>query len=1007
MYLEKVFRNLHKLDSFRKSAVLIQDGEQEIFLSGLVGSSANLITAALFSLLPGLKRLLLITAGVESASRAFGDLQTFLPSAEVNLFPFTEVLPNEELNPTAEVESQRLITLNGLANSAEPFLVVTPIQAIIPPTISPLVLKKYVFNLNLKQSLDRREFLAQVSDAGYQRSELVVEPGQFAVRGGIIDLFSPGQPEPLRIELSGAEVISLRYYCPVSQLSRKPVSAASILPISEKQLFTKGKPVSFLEYFQADTVLIFGEPMGIEAEEKKFQRYLTPPEKERFLTLQKLREAPFPKINLSFLPLSQDSSPRRGEDKGEGECFSFRTEPVTQFTLKGSATTPNAWNQRPLRIFCRNESQAKRFKEVISERGLTLQPESRIEIGYLTEGFSFPEIDVTFLTDSEIFGRYRSFRPGVKPFFQSVAISGPEEISPGDYVVHLNEGIGKFLGIGKIIFDEKDEEVIKIEYADGILLFVPVNQINLVHRYAGAEKPPTLSRLGSRAWLKTRERVTEGVRDLASDLLKIYQQRKGVQGFVYPADSPWQSEFEAEFIYEETPDQLTAIKEVKKDLQSSKPMDRLVCGDVGYGKTEVAMRAAFKAVEAGRQVALLCPTTILAEQHLRTFGERFADFPVRIENLSRFRSKPEQKAVIAEMAAGKVDIVIGTHRLLSADIRFQSLGMWIVDEEQRFGVTHKERLRARWPSADILTLSATPIPRTLQLSITGIRDLSVIETPPVGRQAVLTLLAPYREDLIVTACQREMERSGQVFFIHNRVENIARVAEHLRRLLPEAEIGISHGQMDEKELFDVMNRFLDQKIDILVATSIVESGLDIPNANTIIINDGQNFGLADLYQLRGRVGRYKTQAYCYLLYDPTKVLTDDAQKRLKAIEDFTKLGSGLRLALADLEIRGAGNILGKEQHGFIEAVGFFLYSQLFREAVAELTGQKVKCKIATAKIKGFIPENYVPSETVRLSLYRRLFGFSSDAEKMAQEMVDRFGPIPEETVKLLRSFTQT
>ena len=985
----------------------------------MVGSSANLITAALFSLLPGLKKLLLITAGVESASRAFGDLQTFLPSAEVNLFPFTEVLPNEELNPTAEVESQRLITLNGLVDSAEPFLVVTPIQAIIPPTVLPSVLKKYVFKLNLNQLLDRREFLTQISDAGYQRSELVVEPGQFAVRGGIIDLFSPGQLEPLRVEFSGAEVISLRYYCPVSQLSRKPVSAASILPIFEKQLLTKGNPASFLEYFQADTVLIFCEPMGIDAEEKKFQRHLTLPEKERFLTLQKLREAPFPKINLSFLPFSQDYSPFSsilppggggavGGQGGEGVHFSFRTESVTQFTLKGSVLTdPNTWNQRPLRVFCRNESQAKRFKEIIIERGLTLQPESRIEIGYLSEGFSFPETDVTFLADSEIFGRYRSFRPGVKPFFQSVALSSLEEISPGDYVVHLNEGIGKFLGIGKILFEKKEEEVIKIEYADGILLFVPVNQINLVHRYAGAEKPPALSRLGSRAWIKTRERVTEGVRDLASDLLKIYQQRKDKKGFIYPADSPWQSEFEAEFIYEETPDQVTVIKEVKKDLQSSKPMDRLVCGDVGYGKTEVAMRAAFKAVEAGRQVALLCPTTILAEQHLRTFGERFADFPVRIENLSRFRSKQEQKATIAEMAEGKVDIVIGTHRLLSADIRFKSLGMWIVDEEQRFGVTHKERLRARWPTADILTLSATPIPRTLQLSIAGIRDLSVIETPPVGRQAVFTLLAPYREDLIATACQREMERSGQVFFIHNRVENIARVAERLRRLLPEAEIGISHGQMDEGELFDVMDRFLEQKIDILVATSIVESGLDIPNANTIIINDGQNFGLADLYQLRGRVGRYKTQAYCYLLYDPAKVLTDDAQKRLKAIEDFTKLGSGLRLALADLEIRGAGNILGKEQHGFIEAVGFFLYSHLFREAVAELTGQKVKREIATAKIKGFISENYVPSETVRLSLYRRLFGFSSDAEKMAQEMVDRFGPIPEETAKLLHSFTQT
>ena len=573
--------------------------------------------------------------------------------------------------------------------------------------------------------------------------------------------------------------------------------------------------------------------------------------------------------------------------------------------------------------------------------------------------------------------------------------------------MHLNEGIGKFLGIGKVpVEGRKEEEVFKIEYADGVILSVPVSQINLIHRYAGAEKPPALSRLGSRAWIKTKERVKEGVRDLASDLLKIYRERRERSGVAYPPDSAWQREFEAEFIYQETPDQMAAIEEIKKDLQSHRPMDRLVCGDVGYGKTEVAMRAAFKVVEAGRQVAMLCPTTILAEQHLRTFRERFADFPVCIENLSRFRSPSEQKETLKRIAEGKVDIVIGTHRLLSNDVKFKNLGMWIIDEEQRFGVVHKERLRMRWPCVEVLTLSATPIPRTLQLSIAGIRDLSLIETPPVGRQAILTFLSPYREDVIKTACHREIERSGQVFFIHNRIEEIDKMAERLKSLIPEAEIGIAHGQMEEKGLAAVMDRFLDGKIDILVATSIIESGLDIPNANTIIINNSQNFGLADLYQLRGRVGRYKMQAYCYLLYAPNEVLTEEARKRLKAIEEFTRLGSGFRLALTDLEIRGAGNILGREQHGFIEAVGFYLYSQLFREAVAELTGEKKKIRVEPSKIEGSLPEDYIPSEKVRLSLYRRLFSLSEDTARLAREMADRFGPLPEETKQLLRSFTR-
>ena len=1001
MTLKKVFHRLEKTDLFKRTLEDIQKGSQDLYLAGLAGSSRSLLAAALFSKLRTVQKTLLITPNVESASRVYGDLQTFLPSENIAYFPFGEVLPDEGLTLPPEVESQRLEVLNRM--SEEPLLVVAPIQAVIPSLPAPKVLQEHTISLKLKQPIDRSRFIEKMAACGYQRAELVTEAGQFTIRGGIIDLFPTTRERPLRIELSGNKIISLRYFNPETQLSYEPTGSVTILPVTEKGLMTSEKAGFFLEYFPPGTLLVLWELPDILTEEKTFCKYFAG--EKPHLSLETIRKARFPSVSLSSNPPSSPFA--KGGFEGDLKGVSFHTESVTRFSLKGPVDLPDIWQKEPLLIFCRNESQSKRLKEVLAERRLRLHPESIVEIGYLAEGFAFPSIGLTCLSDSEIFGRYRSFRPGLKPFFQSPAIHTIEEIKPGDYVVHLNEGIGKFLSISHLKVDGKEEEVLKIEYADGMLLYVPVNQINLVHRYAGAEKPPVLSRLGSRAWLKTRGRVKEGIRDLASDLLRIYQYRKEKKGLAYPPDSAWQTEFEGEFIYEETPDQLTASKEVKEDLQSPKPMDRLICGDVGYGKTEVAMRAAFKIVETGKQVALLCPTTILAEQHLRTFRERFADFPVRIENLSRFRSQGEQKTIVIDLVEGRIEIIIGTHRLFSKDVRFKDLGLWIVDEEQRFGVTHKERLRARWPEIDILTLSATPIPRTMQLSLSGIRDLSVIETPPAGRQAILTFLSPYREDLIMKSCQRELERSGQVFFIHNRIENIDRIAECLRNLIPEAEIATAHGQMEEEDLAGVMDRFLDQKIDILVSTSIVESGLDIPTANTIIINNSQNFGLADLYQLRGRVGRYKSQAYCYLLYNPAEVLTEEARKRLTAIEEFSRLGSGLRLALADLEIRGAGNILGREQHGFIEAVGFYLYSQLFREAVAELTGQKVKSEVNISKIKGVLSEEYIPSEMVRLSLYRRIFGLSEDSGKLAREMADRFGPVPEETRKFLRSFTES
>jgi len=978
-----------RLPEFETARRRLQGAAGQVKLTGLSGSARSLAAAALFEAPPGFRRALLVTPGVESALRICADLQTFLDQDRVRRFPFAEVLPDEDLRPPAEIEGQRLLTLNRLLEEPGPLLVVAPVQALMLPVPEPEGLKRNTVRLIVGREIDRPALIEFLDRTGYERCDLVAEPGNFAVRGGIIDLFPLTRPEPIRIELSGRTVISLRRFNPQSQLSSGPLEEVDLLPGLEKE--SAGPAASLSGYFPPRSLLLAWEPGEIATaagqflEETGADRERRPSAWENFLPGEGVRAD---LVSLRVPP--------------EEPAIRFESYATGSYTLKGPAD-PELWKSQPLSIFCRNETQSRRLKEVLVERGLELHPGSRLLIGYLWEGFTLPAVSLTLLTDSEIFGRYRSFRPTLRPFFLSVPYASVEEIKPGDYVVHLNEGIGRFEAITRLKVGDQTEEVLKIEYADQSSLYVPVSQINLVHRYAGAEKPPVLSRLGSRAWIRTRERVKRGVRDLASDLLRIYQQRREESGTAYPADTEWQSEFENEFLYEETPDQQSAIAETKANLASPRPMDRLICGDVGYGKTEVAMRAAFKVVESGRQVALICPTTILAEQHRRTFRERFADFPVRIENLSRFRSRKEQQAILADLADGKVDIIIGTHRLLSRDVRFKKLGLWVVDEEQRFGVTHKERLRANFPNLDILTLTATPIPRTLQLSLVGIRDLSVIETPPAGRLSILTFVSPYRTKTVVRACRRELERDGQVFFIHNRVEKIERVADHLKGLVPEARIDIAHGQMEERQLSGVMERFLDRQTDILVSTSIIESGLDIPTANTIIINNGQNFGLADLYQLRGRVGRYSTQAYCYLFYDPGAVLTDEARRRLKAIEDFSRLGSGMRLALADLEIRGAGNLLGREQHGFIEAVGFYLYSQLFREAVAELTGQAAGPAEPDGPVSGIIPADYIPSELVRLSIYRRLFGLSEDADRLARELADRFGPVPEETRKLLRS----
>jgi transcription-repair coupling factor (superfamily II helicase) len=631
--------------------------------------------------------------------------------------------------------------------------------------------------------------------------------------------------------------------------------------------------------------------------------------------------------------------------------------------------------------------------------------------GRLSAGLRLPGVKLVIVSDAEVFGERRNHlrpqRTQQRTFKQGRPITSLLELKEGDLVVHVSHGIGRYRGLVRMKSDGVEREFLRIDYADPDKLYVPSDQLDRVQKYIGSdESAPSINRLGGGEWFRTKARVKARVREMAKELLKLYAARQAVRGYACSADTVWQQEMETAFDYEETPDQLTAIHDVKRDLEAPRVMDRLICGDVGFGKTEVAIRAAFKVVTEGRQVAVLVPTTVLAQQHLNTFAERLAAFPVKVEMLSRFRSRPEQKKIVEGLEEGRIDIVIGTHRLLSKDIQFRDLGLLIVDEEQRFGVAHKERLKQLRTSVDVLTLSATPIPRTLHMSLTGIRDMSVIEDPPEGRLAVRTFCLEADDRVIREAILRELDRSGQVYFVHNRIDSIHEQADRLQKLVPQARIRIGHGQMREGDLEEVMLDFYDREFDILLSTTIIESGLDIPNVNTIVIHDADHMGLAQLHQLRGRVGRSSRQAYCFLLYKPMKQLTEVAEKRLQALREFAELGAGFKIALRDMEIRGAGNLLGAEQHGFMVAVGFDLYCQMIQESVRELQGELVEEALlpgVSLPISAFLPHDYIPTEGLRIAFYRKIAACRTPehVQQVQDEIEDRFGDPPKPVWHLL------
>jgi transcription-repair coupling factor (superfamily II helicase) len=996
-------------------------------------------------------------------------------AAPVSTLPAHDVLPWQRLSPHPEILETRAVSLWRAATGQAPIL-------IVPVASGMLRLRQGGFYETLAQSLVRDasmpldEFVAHLSSGGYERHETVEMPGQFAVRGGIVDVFSAEAARPVRIELFGDSVESIREFDPNTQRSVRPLERTTVLPLTDaprrpgllEKLHARkaGDSEEGSEYagiypgWEFDAALlepaqatlfdlcphaffILDEPDTLREAAKKFaarlnETHLRASESARsrsfgtadavpehfYLSEKEWRAAleRCARLLVEHLPMHGEAGPplvlsTQPTAPYHGNVTAFMTEVRARLQAghQGIACAANTGEMERLAGLCHEFELAYRLGEMGDEATLArLAEESSagsvpaltLVKAPLSEGVSFPELSLTIYGNSDLFETLPAperprHRPKTASFFSDFS-----DLKPGDFVVHVDHGIGQFEGLRQIESDGRGEFML-LRYAEDARLYVPLARMDLVQKYSALEGArPALDRLGGMVWATKKQRVKKSVTEMADKLLRLYAERKRGDGHAFAKDNEFQREFEDAFEFEETTDQARAIEDTKQDMERAGPMDRLLCGDVGYGKTEVAMRAAFKAVNDGKQVAILAPTTVLVFQHFETLRRRFAAFPVNIEMLSRFRSAKEQKQVLVTLETGKVDMVVGTHRLLSRDVQFHDLGLLIVDEEQRFGVAHKERLKEMRRNVDVLTMSATPIPRTLHMSIVGLRDMSVIETPPKDRLAIQTVVAPFSETLVQSAIEQELAREGQVYFVHNRVESIFSLAALLQRLVPRARIVVGHGQMGEKELEKAMLRFIRHEADVLVSTTIIENGLDIPRANTMLINRADRFGLSELYQLRGRVGRSNQRAYAFLLVPREATLSDLARKRLAALREFSELGAGFRIAALDLELRGAGNLLGAEQHGHVNAVGFDLYCRMLERAVAEMKGEAPQLELRATLNLGVdirIPPEYIPGENLRLRTYKRIASVTSDAERdeVAKELKDRFGPLPPAVEHLL------
>jgi transcription-repair coupling factor (superfamily II helicase) len=1014
-----MFEKVLKSRLLRRAADAFSAG-RAVKLSGVWGSSAPLVAAAIGRMRRA--TVLVVTAQLDEADDAADDIEVF-SGQPAQLFPAWETdLAGRGANDDIAAARLRLCNLLGQPANLrdEPVdVIVAPVMAMMQPVPSAAALAAARKELRRGQVQDIEELVAWLVNAGFERTEQVEQQGDFARRGGIVDIFPPGATQAVRVEFSGDLVESVRRVDLDTQRSTDAINGYDLTAASAGQ----GALASLLDYLPAESIVCLVEPGAIDQTAQAIHSRLHDieptaepvesehgSENEEWFTPQEVSSAVaagrFARLEMyAFRPAEVEGT----IDLGIRSLHMLSDKPPESLEALGElAATEEVW------IYCETPAEQKRFGELLAASHPKLVSAFRMGLGHVTSGFHFPELRLAAVGHHEIFHRYAK-RRRLRQVRSGRPIDSLLDLREGDYVVHVAHGIARFQGLKRLQQGGRSEEYLTLRFADNAILHVPASSIHLVQKYIGSRKfRPTLSKLGTAGWFKQKQRVSLAVRDLAADMLRLQAHRAAAAGLSFPADSDLQRQFAEEFIYVETDDQIATMEQITADMAAPRPMDRLLCGDVGYGKTELAMRAAFKAVEAGKQVAVLVPTTVLADQHYRTFRERMADYPVVIEMLSRFRSAGEQTDVVGRLTGGQVDIVIGTHRLLSHDVRFADLGLVVIDEEQRFGVSHKEHLKALRAEVDVLTMTATPLPRTLHMALLGLRDISALATAPMDRRAIYTEVCPPDDRLIRQAIGRELNRQGQVFFVHNRVVDILALADHVAHLVPEARVAVAHGQMPESALERTMLAFVQGKHDVLVCTTIIESGLDIPTANTILIHDADRFGLAELHQLRGRVGRSKHRAYCYLLLPQTRPVSPEAARRLKAVEQFSDLGAGFQIAMRDLEIRGAGNILGPEQSGHIAAVGYELYCQLLEQAVAEIRGSAELAEFnqpvppqrqahVELGIDAYIPADYVPSDRQRMEVYRRLARCtcSEDVVQLRSDLTDAYGQMPPTVQTLL------
>lgn len=1073
---------------FRNLLKDLAKGRSNLLAYGVSDSQRAFLISALKKHIP---QILVVTADSLEAKNLAEDLTLFLPEDEVAFFHASTVIPYDIKARSLEFTAQRLKVMEELLQS-KALVVVAPIQALMNKMVPPDIVKKFTLNFRVGDVTVLDDVAARLSSMGYERVDMIEGRGQFAVRGGILDVYPLTSEYPYRLEFFDDEVDSIREFSPEDQRSINKLNEIYVGPAREviydeqtaktagiriaRELADRRRDLeainqtvmaqhlaekieehieklesglffeaaelyisylypeltNLMSYFKKRFVTVLVEPGRIQETQKTSSYELN----ETFKSLLEKGEILTSQVNIYYSPyeildelkisrcIYLSMLPKILPDFEPQGLYSFQVRSMTPLYGKIDLLIEEITRlkRQKYRVVVlsgtkeRGEHLVKSLKERQQEASLvdesveaeTLMPgQVAVMPGSLHRGFEVPGIRFAIISDLEVYGRPKRSQPRHKTKTKSKRITDYNELTVGDYVVHVTHGIGKYIGVESLKVGGNIKDYFALVYAGGDKLYVPTDQVDLIQKYIGSDdSPPKLNKLGGTEWIKAKNKAKESIKEMAQELIELYAARQAVKGFAFSPDTPWQKEFEDMFPYEETPDQLTAIEEVKRDMESERPMDRLLCGDVGYGKTEVALRAAFKAVMDAKQVAVLVPTTILAEQHYHTFAERFAPFPVKVEVLSRFKNPRETKEIIKKLKSGEIDIIIGTHRLLQKDVKFKDLGLLVVDEEQRFGVSHKEKIKQMKKNVDVLTLTATPIPRTLHMAMSGVRDMSVIETPPEDRFPIQTYVVEFNDSLVRDAIVRELSRGGQVYYVHNRIRTIHEEAELIRRLVPEARVAVAHGQMNEEQLEQVMMDFYDRKFDVLVCTTIIETGLDIPNVNTLIITEADKMGLSQLYQLRGRVGRSNRQAFAYMMYKKDKALNEAAEKRLSAMREFTEFGAGFKIALRDLEIRGAGNILGTQQHGHMMAIGYDLYTKLLAAAVKELKGEKEVEEIQPVielDVSAYISDEYIKNTSHKMEVYRRIAAVETLEEvgDLEEEIEDRYGEIPEPTRNLI------